>query len=308
MSGIELGPGSSLDWLEFTVPVKGRLPSEAAVEWAGHFGGMVPLEHGRYGYSSGAAVLGCGCLWWSDDRPDMGVHVSLPSDALERYTGDWHALCQCVWWDLGKFTRCDLALDQGETPIDTVVEAVRARQVVSHFRKANQTVNLWGDGCTIYLGASTSDTRVRIYDKRAELLARGQECGCEVLVRCEAQFRRERADAAMRELYGGAHGGALMRGVLDFRDVEAADQSNRADVLPWWERWLSGAAAVKLKVVKVVRDLAKMRRWVERQVSQTLGVLLKADGDNPYWLLDRALLGWSRAPEWKRALALAPVQ
>lgn len=307
MSGIELGNGRCLDWLEATVPVKGCLPSERAAELAEQFGGMTPLDHGGYGYSAGGTVFGTGRIFWADERPEMGVHVSLPSSALERSNGDWQAWVAVVWWDRGKFTRCDLALDQIETPLDVVAEAVKARQVVSHFQRANQLTNLWAEGSTVYLGSTASDTRVRIYDKRAEMIARGEDCPEQLLVRCEVQFRRERAEQVMRQLAAGADLAGLIRGVLDFRDLAAANQSNRAEQLPWWERWLSGAAAVKLVIKKRKSDLDAMRAWVKRQVSATLGVLLQADKGNPYWLLDEAQRGWDRAPKWKRQLVSAPV-
>lgn len=307
MSGIELANGRCLDWLEGTIPVKGCKPSERAAELAQQFGGMTPLDNGRFGYSAGASVYSSGRIFWADDRPEMGVHFSLPSSALERSNGDWQAWCAVVWWDRGEFTRCDLALDQCETPIAVVAEAVRSRQVVSHFQQANRLDNLWGDGSTIYLGSPASDTRVRIYDKRAEMIARGEECPHETLVRCEVQWRRKRANQVMRELVAGADVAGLVRGVVDFRDLAAAKQSNRAEITDWWERWMSGAAAVKLAIQKRKSDLDAMRAWVKRQVAATLGVLLQADKGNPYWLLDEAQRGWERAPGWKRQLVSAPV-
>lgn len=301
MSGVSLGSERYLDWLSGTVPVPADSSPAAVAVMVGELcGGFVLLDRGGMGYTSAASVLGSGRVLWHPDRSEMGVHVVLPASALERLPGDWRGFVQALLWVGAKFTRCDLALDQHETALDVVRAAVAARQVVSRFRKALHMQNMWGEGETVYLGAPSSDTKVRIYDKRAESLERGEEVPEGVWVRCEVEFHRERADAVLRGVYDGEDPAGFVRAVLDFRDLTEDGRSNRCTVFDWWERWLGGVQKAIFNLPKRAGDLDSLRRWVRRQVAPTLALLLKADEDNPFWLLDSALAAWCRVPSWKR--------
>lgn len=308
MSGIDLGSERYLDWMAGTVPVSaGRKPSEIAAEIGECLGGASPLEHGMRGYASGAAVLGSGRLLWHDGRPEMGVHFDLSATALERMTGDWLAVVQVVTCYGGHFTRADVALDQHETPIETVVQAVKDHQVVSHFQRASHMGSLWGPGSTVYLGSVHSDTKVRIYDKRAERLAAGLEVAEGIWVRAEVEFHRARADVVVRMLAGGENPASLVRAVLDFRDLTVNEQSNRCPQFDWWEKWLAGVKAAVFALPEKIADVDRWRQWIAKQVSCTLAAVVQADGGALDWLVGEMQKGWNKMPVWKREIALAGV-
>lgn len=303
MSGVQVGPGQYLDWLEGTAkPCEGQKPSDLASEVAEQFGGM-QIQPGRRGwYSSWGVVLGSGYISWDDTYPERGVHLCLPATALARLTFDWLGLAQCFLMWSGKWTRCDLAQDTNETDVPTVRAAVQSRNVVSHFRKAHRTDDLWGEGSTVTLGQRGSDSYVRIYDKRAERLAAGEACEVAIWTRCEVELRRDRANAAVLSLLAGENMAGIIRGVVDFRDRSQDENSAKCPQLDWWQRWLSGVTVVKLAAEKVKSDLDKMRRWVEKQVKVTLGVLLAQDGGDMGWIETVCKQGWAQAPRWKRDL------
>lgn len=308
MSGIDLGGERYLDWLSGTVPVTaGRKSSEIAAEIGECLGGLSPLEHGMYGYEGGGSVLGSGRVFWHDGRPEMGVHFSLPATALERLIGDWRGFVQVVTCYGGHFTRGDVALDQHETSMETVVAAVQTHQVVSHFRTASHMVNLWDAGSTVYLGAVASATRVRIYDKGAEQKAAGVEVPDGTWVRCEVQFRDERSDVVVRGLASGEDPASYVRAVLDFRDLTVDEQSNRCPALPWWDTWLAGVKGAVFALPAKIADMDRWRAWVSKQVAGTLAAIVQADGGALDWLVDEMVKGWGRLPTWKREIALATV-
>ena len=231
--GVEIGEGVSLDWIEFSVPapldvVKTRL--ETADE-------CVPLPHGSLGYAHAEVGHRGVMLFWDEDRPE--VHVRMSGVVAAQF---WEAEALSVLaWVLemrGGFSRLDL---QATVSYDlATVVGVRAafdrREAVTHCRKAVQIeafdphgAPLPSDeaGMSLYLGATSSDRRLRIYDKGAQ--SAGQISG----TRFELQERNKYADEAARQLVAAGAVTPVMRGRLvgfvDFRlgdgDVDSRERA-----------------------------------------------------------------------------------
>lgn len=306
--------GSHLDWLEFTV--KGEI--EGLLEWVELvFGGFSLSARGMWGYASSGIVLGSGRVAWSSDRPDMGLHVSLPATALGRLEGVGNsvgAIYSAVRNQGGHFTRVDLAVDSGSVGMDVVIEAWRAGDLVTKVRRTDKSMQLIEGGAggrTLMIGSPASEQRLRLYDKAAERLAhytavgdleKAAEVDGATWTRAELQLRGERADALMDVWYSGASLAGFIRGFCDFRHGENEENTSRWEVLDWWLDWLEGESLRRLAVAKTEGDLDAWRAWVGRQVAVTLGCLLQADGGALDWLIGQAKDGWARAPKWKRNL------
>jgi len=100
-------------------------------------------------------------------------------------------------------------------------------------------------GWTLYWGSKKS-TYLRIYDKRAERIAKGEACDAPFWVRVEAELH-SKAHAVTKELIERGWRGdvlkAILRSIIDFRQPQGANKS-RWPMLPWWENFLGGCDAV----------------------------------------------------------------
>lgn len=291
-------PGAKVDWMSFTIPVPDdKLPSEYASAYAETFGGLTLGDRGMYGYVSGGFILGTGRVLWSDNRREMGVHFQLPASAIARLDRPPADVCAEVIYALGgHFTRFDVATDTDSVDMDVIIQEVRGREnLVCKFRRALFQDNMWAAGRTVYLGAASSDCRVRFYDKAAEQDVPG------VWTRCEVQFRREKAHDVATVAADDGDIAASILSVVDFRDLEGASNVTRAARLDWWAAWVATAQRLAFTVREAVQDLDRMREWIERQVSSTLSVLMRSDGAGD-WLVNILDDGWFKAPAWKRAL------
>lgn len=314
------GSAALVDWYEFTLPCVDRQPSVLAASVAADFGGLSLSDRGWFGYSSSGYILGTGRIGWDDGRVDMGVHVSLPSAALGVYAAmggrvyDLYAFVVCLE---GHVTRLDIALDsRGDVgdavELGMVIAAFRAGMLVTRaldvrvMEGYGKCDGQWGlSGRTLYVGAPSSDSRVRFYDKRAEQLVKGVGPASlpAVWTRCEIQLRRERADMVCRVLFErDVQPAAVIRGLVDFRDPGTDGNVTRREGLDWWVAWVA-VKAVRLPLVGRSVEIERMRAWIVRQVALSLATVVAYDQGDVSWLYRSLGDAWSRAPGWRQALA-----
>lgn len=283
----------TLDWLSFTL----HADQGECLEWiASVFGGLTPLDRGGMGYTDGALILGTGRVLWHPGRLEMGVHVDLPSSALGRFSGSLDAVL-CGAYNLGfKCSRFDVCIDRRVT-LDSVRAALLARSgVVTHCRDVTEIVNMWRSGSTFYVGAASSDSRVRFYDKAAEQKIEG------VWSRCEVQFRRDRAQEVFSWWFGGGDIAAAMRGVVDFRDVPEGANVSRCEACEWWLDWVCAGCVVHLPAHRRECSIAKVAAWLDHAVAPSLAFLLFACGGDQEVLADLLASGRKRLKPWQMAL------
>lgn len=77
-----------IDWLEGTII--GKLVDRVLSDLQKILNGWQELPRGGYGYEFAAIVCGSGRVYWSRARPEMGVHISMPSSAIDvsGYSGE----------------------------------------------------------------------------------------------------------------------------------------------------------------------------------------------------------------------------
>jgi len=301
---------AKIDYLEFT------LSHDRLFDLVGLIpGGLTPLDRGWRGYTSSAFVAGGkGRVGWHVDRPEMGVHVSLGSQALAILAGqderwaDLPGMLQLLRekWG-GHVTRLDVAFDDLEGALDLGVmeDAVRAGHFTTRWKGGYKRWG-WGNqaGDTLNFGSRGSDAFLRAYDKRLERLANVGECDKEHWIRVELQLRRERADVVAR-LFQTVNDNAravlvylagVVRGYLEFKTPSATD-SNKRRWAPagWWLSFLGFVEKARIHVDKVVRTIQHVMDWIGRQVAPSLALVEAALGSDQGWAFLYAMADQGRA-------------
>lgn len=243
---------------------------------------------GSYGYQRALVLPGNGRLYFAG-QPGMGVHVSLPSESLS---------CLRVgldYFSVASVTRIDIAFD---AQID--IRTIDWSCLVSRSRDVTRVEKVRGaPGLTVYVGSASSDTRVRVYDKSAEVGL------SDVITRFEWQFRDDRAQAIYNVLMSGGSVLPYLLRYLDFRDICSTSNVSRAPRLSWWASIVGSLRSLPLLPVRVVRTLDDVKNWILRQVAPSLA-LLSMSSDFGDFLVSALAHGMSRLSSAKLALVYVP--
>lgn len=300
-SSLEEGSVSVLlDWLAGTFK---ELPLKDVCELFGYGLSWDQLPCGRRGYRQALQRGAVTVLY--DGAPDMGVHVEVSGQGCrqleaEGIVPEWAGFLNYLD-NLGfKASRLDVAWD--DRPTDGSAGVLDFEQVKEHVDAWAFTspVKRCEEHCrrergkaperTLCIGSRSSDTFCRIYDKAAQTGTDGH------WVRVELEFKRERAQAALRLIYCG--GGRAITGVLreflEFKDASDTDSNrSRWPVSAWWLAFLGAAAKCKLAMAPAERTCEKVSNWIDKQVLPALALLSLAPG----WGLDWIAEGIERGRE-----------
>jgi phage replication initiation protein len=310
-----------VDWVGFTLP-DGADPYAVRPGWSEL--PWVELERGRLGY---LRSIVCGHLRvdWSG-RPDMGVHVEMSGQGCREAESlglvtDWPKFLADLLRDNAKISRLDVAVDErgGLLDLPVIIDACEQGHLTSRWDTftLNPGKRRFGEAPrgapTLYLGSAQSKAQGVIYDKRAEQVARGLPAGDSPWVRFELTTRDERAQKLAWHLAVAAIAvengledewaevaGKVVVGVLrayvEFRDPEdSASRIERRRKATWWEKFCNGVAAVRLASgPRSALTVESARRWLQRQVAPTLGMLMEFEGGALDWLLDLIHEGQAR--------------
>lgn len=307
---------ASVDWL--TLTFKG-IDVDRVVD---HFGGGVLVENYHMNFYDQVWALAVGgfCMAHTT-RVEMGVCVALSGRPLDelRYLWGTPENVDLVRRAVGvvddvpgaswSCSRIDAALDDlvGALDLETMADDVEARRFTSRWHGECIVVNrracLVSDPplkwIEINFGSSTSDAYLRIYDKRAERICKGEDASelPDHWVRVEPVFKGAQATAAVqRTLDDGslAWVGGVLRSKLEFREPVASVKAKCSwPVASWWQAFL-GDVRDRLHVLSEVveKTVESARAWIEHQVAPTLAFLLACDGGDMDWL--RSLPGKGR--------------
>jgi DNA relaxase NicK len=240
------------------------------------------LEHGFYGWTMSARFADCATIAWGGQGGT--VWVSFPASSLawlEEHGFSWRlVVCKVARLGAGaSFRRVDFAFDDrggpGVIDLDAIVLAVKAGQLVSHFKEVTLTKSLTGAGWTVYMGARESANFIRFYDKAAEQQSKGYEYAGH-WIRCEIEVKGDRADAVMRGWLASQFGSefplSYLLQVVDFRDTDDSNTTRRSR-LDWWEAFVGMVKAARVRIAAKVKDLRSTVAWLVRQVSTSLAVV-----------------------------------
>lgn len=289
----------SIDWLTFSV--KKDDPNEVIREYLG----LDPALFQDTGYS----LLGynkvlrfsdiCVCYdpRQNDFFKDMGVCVSMSGNGCRSFetmsrletagrqgaeSTAFPALFQLLLSDKTvNVSRIDIACDDrdGYLDMDQIIAKTYANEVNSRLRRRDVHCSLDGvnkAGATVYIGAPSSDFRVRIYDKALEQGVNGH------WIRVELVMRKENANAFVEEMTRSENVGKLAAQVINdkFSFIERDDSNiTRCTVCEWWQNFVDELESVRLVSREIIQhSVERISNWVEAQVGPSLAVLLRTMG------------------------------
>ena len=178
-------------------------------------------------------------------------------------------------------SRLDIACDdrEGFLNMEEIVEKVQANEINSRMTKRSVIVSFDGtqrSGSTIYLGAPSSDFRVRIYDKALEEGVDGH------WIRVELVMRHKNAAAFVEQMNSAPSVGKLAAQVVNdkFSFIERDDSNiTRCTVCGWWRSFVDELESVRLVARCVVQhSVERIENWIESQVGPSLAVILNTLG------------------------------
>ena len=191
-------------------------------------------------------------------------------------------------------SRIDIACDdrKGFLNMEEIVEKVQANEINSRMTKRSVIVSFDGtqrSGSTIYLGAPSSDFRVRIYDKALEEGVDGH------WIRVELVMRHKNAAAFVAQMNSAPSVGKLAAQVVNdkFSFIERDDSNiTRCTVCGWWQSFVDELESVRLVARCVIQhSVERIENWIESQVGPSLAVILNTLGWPHLFELARAAAG-----------------
>lgn len=178
-------------------------------------------------------------------------------------------------------SRIDIACDdrEGFLDMEEIIEKVRTNELNSRMTKRSVVVSYDGtqrSGSTVYIGAPSSDFRVRIYDKALEEGIDGH------WVRVELVMRQKNAKAFAEQLLTAESVGKLAAQVINdkFSFIQRDDSNiTRYTVCGWWLSFVEELESVRLVARCVIRhSVERVENWLESRVGPSLAVILHTLG------------------------------
>jgi len=162
--------------------------------------GYEDVGHGRWGYAAMRTFDDGRVVLTGSERLAMGTHVVMSASTLaniySRYGVSPHDLLMTLS-DADRVTRIDVCVDvqRGSLDFDVMDAELVGKQARTKADVAHRFRALNGAGDTIYVGAASSQKRLRIYDKSAE-----QQLSDMEWTRIELQCRKPVANVLRREI------------------------------------------------------------------------------------------------------------
>ena len=288
-----------IDWLVFSV--KKDDPSEVIREYLG----LAPALFQDTGYS----LLGynkvlrfsdiCVCYEPRENKhfQNMGICVSMSGNGCRAFetmsklgakdkqgtqSVAFPALFQLLTADeTANVSRIDIACDdrEGYLNMDEIIDRTRSNEINSRLLRRTINFSLNGKdkaGATVYIGAPSSEFRVRIYDKALEQGVEGH------WIRVELVMRSANANAFVEDMTNSENVGKLAAQVINdkFSFIERDDSNiSRCTVCDWWQNFVDELDKVRLVSRDVIQHgVERIRSWIENQVGPSLYVLMKTMG------------------------------
>jgi len=288
-----------LDWISCTFYFEQNLFQNLSKT----FGLATELKQGLRGYSHSYRFGNGGVLAWSPARLENKVYLMLSSKALAESQKEGLTAFD-ILRDIirlkGQFTRIDIAIDdEGERllRLDRILEKCYKSEIVTRFARWTQVLSGEVDpdvgfalseiisgsfrdteepGRTIYIGSRASESFVRFYDKRAQVLVKAKDTRPEDLpehwIRFELESKGERADAIARAIDDGSLNiTGYLRQIIDFkRPNKNEERKTRWTTSKWWSDFLGNAEKQKLTLPKYTPGLEEIVTWLKDQISGAL--------------------------------------
>jgi hypothetical protein len=227
----------------------------------------------KHGYTVAAEHPFGMIVMMNPDRPDMGRHMQISGRALKTIAARGRTGIEILKWAVAadiSISRVDLAIDVKDEYIDlpTLFNSEVAKPITGRKRQQN-IIQGKERGCTVYIGARTSDKFMRAYDKSAEMGLPEST----LYTRFELEIKGKSARAAAKKLAGMSVEQAMkytqgvMRSHWDVQSDRYREVMNAAGVLIETEKntehdrltWLMETVAKSL--AKTILELPHINVW-----------------------------------------------
>lgn len=178
-------------------------------------------------------------------------------------------------------SRIDIACDdrEGYLDMDEIIRKTQGNEVNSRMTKRSVVVSYDGtrrNGSTVYIGAPSSDFRIRIYDKALEKGVDGH------WIRVEMVMRGANSNAFVEQLVNSETVGKLAAQVVNdkFSFIERDDINiTRCSVCQWWKDFVDELESVRLVAREVIQHrVEEIDSWVMNQVGPSLSIIIRTLG------------------------------
>ena len=288
-----------IDWLTFSV--KKDYPSEVIREYLGLDPALFQdTSYSLLGYNKVLRFSDiCVCYEPRENKhfQNMGICVSMSGNGCRAFetmsklgsedkqgaqSVAFPALFRLLAADeTANVSRIDIACDdrEGYLNMDEIIDRTRSNEINSRLLRRTINFSLNGKdkaGATVYIGAPSSDFRVRIYDKALEQGVEGH------WIRVELVMRSANANAFVEDMTNSENVGKLAAQVINdkFSFIERDDSNiSRCTVCDWWQNFVDELDKVRLVSRDVIQHgVERIRSWIENQVGPSLYVLMKTMG------------------------------
>ena len=203
----------------------------------------------------------------------------------EDYLKGYYDLLYNVIFSGGWCSRFDIFVDivNGNITTKELDKKIQACEYVSNFRKVRNdstkfTKDYSNDGWGYLFGSEGSGTRLRIYDKKAEQIARGKEIDLNIKswIRFEIRFYHDVAKTMSQELLGHLYdmqnyAYQLLKGVIEFKVPSEDSNKSRWDTWKKWDNFLGGIEKIKpFNQFKHESSIDVTKKWYSRSATKAL--------------------------------------
>lgn len=202
-------------------------------------------------------------ILWNTEDLTQGKHVILSGSTLSRVANRIELL-NWIYQSLYHLTRIDLCIDFMGTNLNprNATYYLEERLINTHALSIPTTFDKWRGGYTQYIGKKTSETFLRIYDKKSEMGTN------ETWIRAEIVFSGERANPALKTY-------------LQYQDIRA--MVNGFCEFPRWKKWNALMARDKIKLWLPPKETAT-RAWLMGQVSKSIAKEMALEDSHDFWI------------------------
>lgn len=219
-------------------------------------------------------------------RDDIGIELSgvgcRTVETLNDLAFDWIELFKWVTeqGSAANVSRLDVACDEKEgiLAFDKLVQYTKSKKYICKARKRHWTD---GDEQIIMFGASTSDTRLRIYNKAMEREFDGH------WIRAEFQLRDDAADSFIANLLnyqdiGRVYGGVLLnylRYTAKAPDPEISHNYDSLKTVKWWDEFVGTSEKIKnVTVGGLEYNIDTLHDFISRQCASSIRTYVELFG------------------------------
>ena len=301
-----------IDWISFTLF---GLQVNEVLDLFGFTQYDLEQKYGARGYKAQYCISEVGFAFMFDGDSHMGIHVDIPSKALDLFLGRFkvskyaiHTPFEdsriaydedlCIVNEVikivkryGHFTRFDIAVDdlEGYYTVSEVYDLLNREMYISSFRKYDYYVskNVTGgrNGETVYMGSRQSNFFLRVYDKQLE---QGVDFSW---IRWELEIKHECADILAEHLLNNPICEVIFGTLNNFVRFINDDNARkcRCSTSDKWLEFLGAVKEMPYHIKHYVTTFEDKEEWIERQVMPTICALMLANGGSMDFIEERLL-------------------